>query len=171
VDTDHQEPNWAEIEAAYTAGTDSLRGLSRRFQVPLTTLRRRIQRYGWVRQSAARLNILRERLAQQEAHGSARASPAEIAERLAEEAAQDASDLGMALMTARTILRRLREVAETELTPTGLRTIAEAVHRATETIFRIRRLDQPAEETVVIERAYTPAEAPEPADHAPTASF
>jgi hypothetical protein len=88
---------------------------------------------------------------------------------LVREAEEAASDLGLALKTAQQILRRLYAVAEEERTPQGLRIVAEALDKALNTVWRIRRLDdQPTEDVVVIERSYAseltppPEEAPEP---------
>lgn len=159
--------DWARVEMDFTAGVESIRALARRYGITEVSIRRRARRYGWVRRLGDRLAAIRAQLSQATAQDAPRADPATVAARLAEEAQQDASDLGLALATARTILRRLREAAETEPTPQGLRTIAEAVHRATETIFRVRRLDdQPAAETIIIERSYglTPTGDSSPSD-------
>jgi hypothetical protein len=159
--------DWEQIETDFTAGVESVRGLARRHGISEVSIRRRAKKYGWVRRHGDRLAAIRERVSQTTAQDAPRADPAEVAEKLASEIEKDCADLNLALMTARVILRRLHEVAETEPTPQGLRTIAEAVHRATETIFRVRRLDdQPAAQTVIIERSYglTPTESNPPSD-------
>jgi transposase-like protein len=159
--------DWARVEMDFTAGAESIRAIARRYGITEVSIRRRAKRHGWVRRYGDRLAAIRSQLSQATAQDAPRADPAEVAEKLASEIEKDCADLNLALMTARVILRRLHEVAETEPTPQGLRTIAEAVHRATETIFRVRRLDdQPAAQTVIIERSYglTPTESNPPSD-------
>jgi len=157
-------PDWKTLEAEYRAGVRSIRELGRRYHVAESVIRKRARKLGWTRDPAGRWQAIHARL---DAQRETQCDPATVAERLAEEAQQDASDLGSALATARVILRRLREAAEAEPSPQGLRTIAEAVSRAVEVIFRVRRLDdQPANQEIVIERSYrlSPTDSPSPSD-------
>jgi hypothetical protein len=163
------KPNidWAAIEADYAAGAESIRSLGRKYGISERAIRYHAKRHAWVRRSADRLGIIRERLSQAGSQGIPRASPAEIAERLTEEAQLDASDLGCGLRVARTVLRRLEAMAESAETPQELRVVAQAADSAVATIARIRALAEPADHVITIERAWSPAETPGPADHAP----
>jgi hypothetical protein len=159
--------DWAQIEADYVTGAESTRALARRYGITEVSIRRRAKKYGWTRDPAGRLAAIRSQLSQAAAQDAPRASPAEVAARLAAEASRDADDLAAGLRVARTVLRRLETLTEDAGSAQDLRTVALAADSAVNTILKIRQVLAPAgTPAIIIERSYglTPTESHPPSD-------
>lgn len=159
--------DWARVEMDFTAGAESIRAIARRYGISEVSIRRRAKKYGWVRRYGDRLAAIRAQLSQATAQDAPRASPSEVAERLAAEASRDADDLAAGLRVARTVLRRLETLTEDAGSAQDLRTVALAADSAVNTILKIRQVLAPAgTPAIIIERSYglTPTGDTSPSD-------
>lgn len=145
--------DWVAIEGDYRAGVKSLRTISAESGVPVTTIRRKALKMGWVQDpTGTKRKIVQARLA-----GVAQGAAQCAMDQIRNEADKDVEDMELGLQGARLALRRavaslLPPDVDLEGKPRGgevvlmakdLKILSECVRLNIETLRMIRGLDDP----------------------------
>ncbi len=137
------KPDWLSIEGEYRGTTTPTTVIAAKHGVAESTIRKRAQKYGWVRDPAGSKRALVDAALSGATGANGATDGASVAQAtMQDEAAQDINDMRLSLETNRVILRKAKAMAELVEEPQPLKILAEAVRTATDTIRRIRKLDE-----------------------------
>lgn len=142
------EIDWLAIEGEYRGTDTPLRELASRYGTKESTIRARAKKHGWHRDPAGSKRALVDAALS----GIARNAQGIAQNAMADEAEQDIADMRLSLEVNRTILTKAKAMAQLIDEPQPLKVIAEATRIATDTIRRIRKLDEVTDTAITIER-------------------
>ncbi len=117
--------NWATIEAEYRSGMYTISQLSKRHNVPYSSISAKISRKGWVKDDQVRHQMVQE----------------EVSKIMAAEYTDDAKDIALAIQNARkSLLHISRKLDVSDVDAKELKALSETNKADIETIMKVRGL-------------------------------
>jgi hypothetical protein len=135
--------DWIAIEIDYKAGIRTLRVIGDVHGVAESTIRKRAQKHGWLRDPSGIKNEM-VRNAMAGAQIGAQESAQEILRTISQEVVEDVTDMKRGLHVSRTCLANLVLAANAATEPKDIKVIIEATALAIDSIRKIRGLDEPS---------------------------